>query len=508
MDTEFKALILNNTWTLVAKPPNANVVETRWVFDLKDEIPPRYKARLVVKGYSQIHGVDYNETYAPVVKAETLRLLFAIAAMMRYDCHLMDAVTAFLNSILKDTIYVRQPEGYEDPEHPELVCLLNKALYGLKQSALEWYSTLREVLESEELGFKRIDADHAVFIARTGLSTTYLALFVDDIAIFGDDEQFISSTKRKLSARFRMKDLGIMKRFLGLDISRNSKGDVILSQEHYLERVLHRFGMQDAKPAPTPMPSNFKQRKRDYDPNNVEPEADQELYREIIGSLNHAAVWTRPDISNSVSRLAQYLHDPSINHMAAAKHLLRYIRGTTDFKQVYSASYQPQLIGYADADWANDEDDRKSYSGYCFFISACSTPFSYSSKKQTLVAQSTNESETIALSMAAKEALWLRSLCRDLDVFGRNGRITTPTLYTDSDSALKAIRNPVFHARTKHFDVRHHFIRETAINGDIVVGFVPGDENPADIFTKSLERVKHDKALQFIHMNQKQLQGS
>jgi hypothetical protein len=412
----------------------------------------------------------------------------------------MDVVTAFLHSNLKDTIYVKQPEGYVDPQHPDHVCLLNKALYGLKQSALEWYDTLRTVLESSELQFKRIESDHAVFVVHTELSIVYLALFVDDIAIFGDDGQLISDIKAKLALHFKMKDLGTMERFLGLDILRNSNGDVLLSQQHYLERVLQRFGMQDSKPASTPMPSNVKLHKRDYDTENPDPASDPLLYREIIGSLNHAAVWTRPDISNSVSKLAQFLHNPSVTHFTAAKHLLRYIKGTIEYQQTYSAGQGPQLIGYADADFTNDEDDRKSYSGYCFFISSNSSPVLYSSKKQTLVAQSTMESETIALSLAAKEALWLHSLCHELGVFGDQPSPPVPLIKSDSESALKAIKNPVFHARTKHFDVRHHFIRDVTSKGEISTGYVPGDENPADIFTKSLERVKHGNALHLLRM--------
>src|ERR1700738_85119 len=320
MNVEHSALIGNETWTLVPPPPDANIVDSRWTYDLKDELPPRYKARFVAKGFSQQYGVDYENTYAPVVKPETLHVLFAIAAHLGMEIHGMDAITAFLNSILSEKIYVKQPEGYVSKEHPEWVCLLNRALYGLKQSAYEWYETLRAVLESPGLEFKRIESDHAVFIIRTELFTAYLALFVNDMAIFGDDGSLIADIKAKLSSHFKMKDLGILKRFLGLDITRNSNGDVILSQQHYLEQILIRFGMQDCKPAHTPLP-DVRLHKRDYDPDDPDPPADQTLYREIIGSINHAAVWTRPDISHAISILSQYLHNPAIVHLNAAKHL-------------------------------------------------------------------------------------------------------------------------------------------------------------------------------------------
>jgi hypothetical protein len=503
MDEEFTALIDNETWTLVPCPPDAAVVDSRWTYAIKDEDPPRHKARFCAKGFSQRYGINYEETYAPVVKPETLRILFAVAAHRKYQIHGMDAVTAFLNSILRETIYVKQAEGFVDLEHPYWVYLLHKALYGLKQSALEWYNTLKAVLESAELQFKRIESDHAVFIIRTELSTVYLALFVDDMAIFGDDEVLIGEIKAKLSSHFKMKDLGIMKRFLGLEIERNSFGDVIISQHRYIERVLERFGMQNCKPAHTPLPTNLRLRKRDYDPDNPDPPADQTLYREIIGSLNHPAQWSRPDVTSAISKLSQYLHDPSVNHLSAAKHLLRYFKGTIHLRQIYSANQSPKLVGYADADHANDEDDRKSFSGYCFFLDDKSAAISYSSKKQSLVAQSTMESETVALSHAAKEALWLRQLCHDLHVFGDQESPTTPSILminSDSESALKAIKNPVFHARTKHFDMRHHFIRDVVAKGELSVGYIPGDENPADIFTKSLDRSKHATALGLIHM--------
>ena len=503
MSDEYMAHIDNQTWTLVPHPPDAAIVDSRWTYAIKDEDPPRYKARFCAKGFSQRYGINYEETYAPVVKAETLRVLFAVAAHRKYQIHGMDAVTAFLNSVLKETIYVKQAEGFVDPEHPDWVYLLNKALYGLKQSAFEWYNTLKAVLESADLQFKRIESDHAVFIIRTELSTVYLALFVDDMAIFGDDEVLIGEIKAKLSSHFKMKDLGIMKRFLGLEIERNSCGDVIISQRRYIERVLERFGMQDCKPAHTPLPTNIRLRKRDHDPDNPDPPADETIYREIIGSLNHPAQWSRPDIVNAISKLSQYLHDPSVSHLTAAKHLLRYFKSTIHFRQVYSASQSLNLVGYADADHANDEDDRKSFSGYCFFLDDKSAAITYSSKKQSLVAQSTMESETVALSHAAKEALWLRQLCHDLHVFGDQESPITPSILminSDSESALKAVKNPVFHARTKHFDMRHHFIRDVVAKGELSVGYVPGDENPADIFTKSLDRNKHAVALGLLRM--------
>ena len=256
--------------------------------------------------------------------------------------------------------------------------------------------------------------------------------------------------------------------------------------------------MEDCKPVYTPLEKNLNLHKRDYDPSNPDAPTSQELYREIIGSVNHPAVWTRPDISNTVSKLSQYLHDPSIHHMAAAKRLLRYLKATMDLKLTFIANQPLELIGYADADHANDVDDRKSYSGYCFFLSKDSAPITYSSKKQPLVAQSTMEAETIAISVAAKEALWLRKLCEELFI---KSVLKLLMINSDSESALKAIKNPVFHARTKHFDLRHYFMRDVVAKGELTVGYIPETENPADIFTKSLDRVKHTEAVRLLHMD-------
>ena len=483
------------TWDLVPPPPDANIVSSRWVYKIKDENPPRYKARFCPRGFSQQYGVDYEETFAPVVKPETLRVLFAVSAARNYDIHQMDVKTAFLNSTVKEDIYVRQPEGYVDRKYPNHVCKVNKAMYGLKQSANEWYETIKGRLESPDLEFKRLESDHAVFMIRNELSTVYLAIYVDDIAIFGDDKALISDIKAKLSSTFEMKDLGLAKRFIGLDITRNSDGDVIVSQEHYLRRCLERFGMQDAKPVYTPMDPSLKLRKRQDGDNST----DATLYREIIGSFNHAAIYSRPEIAFAISKLSQFMSDPSDTHMAAAKHFMRYIVGTIALRQVYSANKPLKLECFSDASWSDDLDDSKSHSGYANFLNGAS--ISYSSKKQTLVAMSSMEAESVALSHAAKEVLWLRQLCHDLNIFG--GAISspiTPTILTDSRSALDAIKNPVHHARTKHFGRHHHFIRDCVAKGEVSTGYIPSADNPADVFTKALNRVKHASALRLLNM--------
>jgi len=493
---EWQAHLSNHTWDLVPRPDGVNIVSSKWVFDFKDEDPPRFKARFVARGFSQQYGIDYDETYAPTVRPETLRILFVISARRRYNIHQMDFKTAFLNGTLNIAVYVQQAEGFVDSKHPKFVYLLNKALYGLKQSSREWYVTLRDVLEAPDINFQCVDSDRACFILQTELSTVYLAVYVDDILLFGDDELLINDIKFKLTSVFEMKDLGLVKRFLGLEIGRGDESEVFVSQERYIDRLLAKHGMQESNPVSTPMEASMHLHRRKED----EKPADESLYRSIVGELNHLAVWSRPDLSFSISTLSKFLSDPSEIHIGAAKRLLRYLKGTKTLRLVYSANSTFELSIYADSDWANDPDDRRSISGIISFLGGA--PISHSSKKQTLVALSTMEAEYIALSETTKQGIWLRQLCKNLQLFGDRETPAPKVLMVNSDSqsALAAIKNPVHHARTKHFDIRHHFVRDAVENGDITVNYVPSNENPADILTKALSRDKHAAGLRLLHL--------
>jgi len=408
----------------------------------------------------------------------------------------MDFKTAFLNGDLKATVYLQQAEGFVDQQHPDYVYLLNKALYGLKQSSREWYETLRDALEAQDINFQCVDSDRACFILNSEISTVYLIVYVDDILLFGDDEELLNNIKFKLANTFEMKDLGLVKRFLGLEITRGDNGEVYVSQERYIDRLLAQYGMQDANPVSTPLEHSMHFHKRLDD----EKAADSQAYSSLIGELNHLAVWSRADISFAISTLSRFLANPSDIHLAAAKRLLRYLKGTKALQFTYLPNQPLELSIYADSDWANDPDDRKSISGVVSFLGG--STISHSSKKQSLVALSSMEAEYVALTEATKQGLWLRQLCHDLRIFGDNV-LTTPAILmarSDSQSALAAIKNPTHHARTKHFDIRHHFVRDAVENGDIAVSYIPSKENPADIFTKALSRDKHMAGLRLLHM--------
>ena len=320
----------------------------------------------------------------------------------------MDVITAFLNGELDETVSMEQPEGYVDPEHPDHVLLLFKTLYGLKQASRAWYQTIKKALI--KFNFKRLEHDHSIFTMTKGTSKVYLALYVDDVQLFGDDDTFISEIKQKLSSTFKMSDLSLTKYFLSLEITRDSPtGDISINQSIYIGRILERFSMSNCKSVSTPLEHsiNFKKREKD------EPKGDAKLYREIVGSVMHPAIYSRPDISYAVSKLARYISDPSAIHLAAAKRLLRYLQGTRHLSIIFSASKPCTLYGHADSDWAQDLDDRKSTSGYAFYLNGL---ISWSSKKQTIVALSSMEAEYVAIRHAAKESLWLRQLCQQLDL--------------------------------------------------------------------------------------------
>ena len=489
--SEINSINDNNTWTLVRRPSDRKVIGTKFVFKLKDsETPtPRFKARLVARGYTQVPGLDYTDTFAPVVKATSVRLILAIAASKHLLLYQFDVETAFLNPGIDHEVYVEQPPYFSVRDPKEYVYLLNKALYGLKQSPLLWSNDLKQALL--DLGFKQSIADESIFILNNGSIYIILAVYVDDILVLAATQDQIQSIFTSLSAKFKLRNLGPVKKFLGLDIYRPfPTGSVFLSQSTYSRKMLHKFNMADCNPVKTPSEPSFNLHKRTPD----EEPADNELYRQIIGSVMFLSQYTRPDIAHTVSYLSQFNKDPSTAHLRAAKHLLRYIQATKDFAILYDASSTAYPVGYSDASYANDSDDRKSTSGSLFFYAH--GIISFQSQKQPVIALSTMEAEYIALSDAAKEAIFLAKLLRSLKI-----DIPYPILINvDSESALDHVKNNVKHSRTKHIDVRHHFIRQAYSNGEIALSHVSSSSQIADILTKSLGPTKHKAALEMLNL--------
>ncbi|TMC16799.1 MAG: hypothetical protein E6J34_19505, partial [Chloroflexi bacterium] len=488
---ENNSLEANGTWTLVPRPVDRKVIGTKVVFRLKDaETPtPRFKARIVAQGYTQIPGLDYTDTFAPVVKAASIRILFAIAFILQLLIFQFDFETAFLNTKIDHEVYVEQPPYLEVRNRRDWVYLLNKALYGLKQSPLLWSNDLKDALI--EIGFEQSIADESIFVYDKNGFYIIIAVYVDDILALAKTHDEIQFVYKSLSQKFKLRNLGPVKKFLGLDIYRPTPtGPVYLSQSTYARKMLHKFYMAKCNPVKTPCESSVQLHKRTPD----EESANGELYRQMIGSLMFLAQYARPDISYAVSALSQFNKDPSIHHFRAVKHLLRYIQATKDLSIVFNGNSNNSLIGYSDANYANNPDDRKSTSGILFFIA--NGIISFQSSKQSVIAMSTMESEYMALSEAAKEAIFLLKLLRSLK-FDANQPVL---IKTDSESALDHVKNNVKHARTKHIDIRHHFIRSACSDGHVTLQHVPSASQIADVLTKPLGATKHAEAIKMLNL--------
>ncbi|UYV75442.1 hypothetical protein LAZ67_13000282, partial [Cordylochernes scorpioides] len=480
MEEEFDSLIENKTWELVDPPKNRNIIGTKWVFKTKynsDGSVERHKARLVAKGYSQQYGIDYEETFAPVVRQSTIRMFLALAVEYNLILHQMDVQSAYLNGEIKEEIFMTQPENFVSRKYPEKVCRLKKAIYGLKQAGIVWHEKLDTELKN--LGLKQLQSDNCVYIKHDE-GILLVAIYVDDLIIAAEREDTLKSFKESMKRIFKIKDLGGINCCLGIRIQMKEDGSISIDQERYIEELLAKYRMKEAKPISTPMDSNSKLTKISSIESENEPVKKVE-YQSLIGSLIYLSVSTRPDIAYAVSALGQFSNDPRRQHWNAAKRVLRYLKGTSCLRITYRKSNEA-LHGYADADWGGNLVDRKSHTGIVYFLAR--GPIAWESKKQQTVTLSSTESEYIALCEAGKEAVYLRALLYEM---GFGELLNGPTvLKTDNQGAQQLARNPVYHARTKHIDIKWHFIRSICSDGLVEVVHTPTQENVADILTKGL----------------------
>ena len=478
-DLEYASLIENDTWELATLPDGREVIGYKWVFRVKHDSEgkvERFKGRLVAKGYSQQYGIDYDETFSPVVRFSSIRTLLAYAVQQGMLIHHMDVVTAFLNGQLHEEIYMKQPPGYIQPGQEELVCRLKKSLYGLKQSPRCWNLTFCEHMKS--MGFKQCDADPCIFI-RKGSELSIVAVYVDDLILITETVDEMQQIKANLANRFKMTDMGQLRYCLGVSINIDEGKQLLeLSQKQYIQKLLERYGLCDANSVSTPVDLNVKLVKDDGHSKLVDPV----LYQSIIGSLLYAAIATRPDISHAVGMLSKFCSKPSEAHLTAVKRILRYLKGTVSLTLQYQRQEKLTVIGYSDADWANDLDNRHSVTGNVFIMTEGAV--NWLSQKQATVALSTAEAEYVALSSAAQEVIWLRRLLSEINV-----DISKPTIIReDNKGAIAMSRNPIGHKRTKHIDIRHHFIREQVDSGTVMIEYCPTSDMIADILTKSLPK--------------------
>lgn len=479
MEDEYNSFNTNQSWTLVDLPKGKKPVKCKWVFTKKrgpnGELL-KYKARLVAKGYSQKFGIDYNETFSPVVRYSTMRILLALAAQYDLDIEHLDVKTAFLNGDLKETVYMEQPEGFVNKGNTNKVYRLNKAIYGLKQAAKSWYEKINSVFINK-LKFRKLSSEPCVFLYSQGEEYIIIALYVDDILLFSSKslQKKKDEIKKNLKEEFEMKDMGQASHVLGMKITRNGN-KITLDQSSYIKRILDRFNMSECNPAVTPMETGLKLQK-------AEKKDCRFDYRNLIGCLMYLSVCSRPDISYAVSYLSQFNECFSEEHWKAAKRVMRYLKGTIEKTLVFEKG-DMKITAYADADWAASHLDRRSYTGYVFYIG--NSLVSWESRKQKTVALSSAEAEYMAISDTCKEALFLRTF-----IYECLNITCDVTLCNDSQSAQKMCVNPIRHARTKHIDIRHHFVRDLINDKIINLRYVPTDKIIADVLTKPLTREKH-----------------
>ncbi|KAI5345334.1 hypothetical protein L3X38_013211 [Prunus dulcis] len=449
----------NFTWELVDRPSSKPIVGVKWIFKIKlnlDGSIQKHKARLVAKGFTQKPGIDFNETFAPVARLDTIRTLIALAAQKGWKLWQLDVKSAFLNGVLEEEVYVDQPDGFVVKGDEDKVYRLRKALYGLKQAPRAWYSEIDSYLS--QCGFHKSPSEATLYVrTKEGVGTLIVSIYVDDIVYTGSSDEMMKEFKAEMMCKYEMSDLGLLHHFLGMGVTQ-TEGSIFIHQKKYALTLLDKFGLKDA---------------------------DESLFRKIVGSLLYLTA-TRPDIMFSACLLARFMHNPSKMHYGAAKRVLRYIQGTIDYGIEYVTGKFALLVGYCDSDWSGSEEDMKSTSGYAFSFG--SGAFSWASVKQHSVALSTAEAEYVSAVEATSQAIWLRFVLED---FGEE-QTTATTVFCDNTSAIAMAKNPVFHQRIKHIKRKFHFIRDAIQEEVIELLYCKGEEQIADIFTKALPKDRFD----------------
>lgn len=481
MDKEIECLSKNKTWELVENINKKKALDVRWIFTKKPN--KMYKARLVVRGFQQTDEID--ELYSPVAKMQTLKLLLSFCCQMGIIIEQMDVETAFLNSKINSEVYIKQPKGYEDGSSK--VCKLIKALYGLKESPRLWYECLDKVLSNIE--FKRNIADPCLYSQIKGKDKTYILIFVDDLLICSKSQNQINRIKNVLTKNFTMKDLGRVKEYLGINIDYEpSKNKLNMSQTKYIEALARRYNVENSKTYNTPMEVNLKIEKSD----NCEKDIK---YRNLIGALLYISAATRPDINFSVNYLSRYQNCYSETHYKYALRILKYLNSTKNLKLMYKKDETREKIEcYVDADWAGDNLERKSTTGY--IIKLFGNVIYWKSKKQKSVTKATTFAEYVALSEAVSELKFIREILNVFEI-----QLNEPiNIYEDNASAIEIANKGNFTKNSKHIEVHYHYVHEYVRENFIKIIKVNTDENIADIFTKALSREKFEKFRKLLNL--------
>jgi len=486
MRKEFDALDANHTWDIVHLPPGKKPIGCKWVYKIKyksDGTIERYKARLVIRGDTQVEGVDFTDTFSPVVKMTSVKCIIAVAVKNHWPLYQLDVNNAFLHGDLDEEVFMKLPPGLvvSDSASPSssstsssslpLVCKLKKSLYGLRQASRQWYVKLSSAFHSR--GYRHSLNDYSLFLKGTPDSLVVVAVYVDDIIVTGHDCDEIAALKVFLDNTFKIKNLGSLHYFLGLEV-KHVPGGIHLNQHKYVTDLLHAFDCVSVSPVVSPLDISIKLH---ADSGDLLPAPDQ--FRSLVGKLLFLT-HTRPDICFTVQHLSQYLKCPRVPHMSAAMHVLRYLKGTPSLGLFYSDVADYSVTGYSDSDWAACPDTRRSVTGFCVLLGG--SLISWKSKKQPVVSLSSAEAEYRALSKVTAELSWLSRLLADLGV-----SVPSPiSVSCDSQAAVHIANNPVFHERTKHIEVDCHYVRTLLHNGFLKLSHVSTSRQLADLLTKAL----------------------
>lgn len=468
IDNEKQSLEKNQVWDIVDKSECADkkILTSKWVFKIKED--GSYKARLVIRGFQQEAGIDYHETFSPVVNISALRLLMALSSENQYKIKRFDIKTAFLYGTLKEEIFMEIPEGYGIDKRTK-VCLLRKSLYGLKQAPYEWNNHFRNFLLQHNL----CASDYEPCIFYSEARTLFLAVFVDDGYAIGKEDLEIDTMISSLEKDFEISLYENPDSFLNVELER-TQNSLVIRQEKYAQQILSKFEMDNPYPTRTPIVIQKGTN------TTATPSQRQFPYRECVGSLLYLSNKTRPDLTFALNYESRHLNAPKKENIDQVQRTLRYLKGTTSFGiQYYGDSSNTELIAYCDADFANDTSDRKSLSGFVIFFKG--GPISWSSKKQPIVALSTTEAELIAATECVKECLFLKGILSQL-----LKKHIEVKIYMDNQSAMNIINSCKVNHKTKHIDIRFKFIFEKIRNRDIRIFYSQSKSNVADIFTKDL----------------------
>lgn len=509
MNTEIQGLLLNDTFsasssdTEASLPAHTKALSCRWVFKVKINADGSrlFKARWVVRGYEAVEGLHFEDVYAPVSRLSTVRFVVALSAHFGFKMEHLDVTGAFLHpEIDNDNVWVTAPLGIESLERSYKYPIslskplrLKKALYGLKQSPKLWFNHIHTTIT--RLGFRPASGSDPNLYVKTG---ALLLLYVDDLLLVTTDSSDTATrTKRALLSTYKMKDLGPVQRFLGIDVMYENN-DILLHQKHYVDQVLIRYQATAFRTAFTPLQVSIDLANGECEDKTLTPDL-QKHYQSIVGSVMYLALATRPDLSFPVLALSRYSAQALSKHLTAANHLLKYLRATNSFslryKRVVSASWPipPSVVAFTDSDWAGCSETRKSVGGYCLSFSG-SSPISWAAKSQSVVAQSTLEAEFIAASTAAKEISWFRQLI--VDTLAPSA-LQPVRLFCDNEGAVKLIVSGIFKTRTKHIDVKYRHACQAQNESQISMHRINSSDNPADLFTKPLDdkKITHLSAL-------------